>query len=337
MKFLFTCVVEDGPAWEREAFNVALAIREGDHANSADPVVVQFVEGRSDHIDRDLRSIGVDTRVIPRFDPRTPPCNKLNALDVDLPGDVDALVLLDADTILVDSPISLYDKSRVTACPEFYAQLEHAQWQPILSHFGASVPTADMLMTASNQPSIPYWNAGLVVIPAELSALVSDRWTSIARTTVELLERHQPDRVWFTDQIALAVAAATGALPIGTLPRHVHRMTTTRVKHPSARSGAPILIHYGSGIDDRGFLNASIHQPDLNPRLDAFNRQLASARNLQYSGLPRQPRMDRLIRSVSKSPIFRSSAVSAVRSHPLFAPIKRLWKRAQRQRRGDAQ
>lgn len=242
MRFCFVFNLDAGEL-ERQACLLAASLRR--HA-SGEPELVAAVprsKGSPDGflqaetlrlLDRlDVRIVAIDNPI----DESYPIGYKLSCLDV--ATDADQIVFLDSDIIACRDfdPPGLFPAG-FAAAPEnwdTYPQND-ALWRLIYRTCGQKAPDWRMEATHTGQVIWPYYNAGVVSVPANsgFGALWSRFAKRIDRNP--LIPRKRP---WL-DQIALPVAAQAAGLPRSALSREAH----FRTPKERIRGTVPALCHY---------------------------------------------------------------------------------------------
>lgn len=335
MNAIFTLVIEDGPAWYREAFNLVLSLKQSDLYRDA-PVVVNVVNSIDAGEADPLHEIGASTRVIDRFHRDSPPCNKLNALPEVFKEDLEAIVLLDSDVIVAGSLDHWLKGRAIAACPERFNQLNSEQWQDLYNYVGREAPLQRMAMLAKGDLTYPYWSSAAVLAPMAKARDLFRSWQENAYRVISWCEDHASDKIWFADQISLALTLTSWEFEVNELQANDLWLTTTPTAGGIPHGSLPAVVHYGDRIEPNGFLQSSEHYPELNPLLHEFNRHRARSLGVAYTGLPKRKILTRMARAFASTWLYRSPLVRRLRRATAFRKVRRRWKETLGQRRPEA-
>ncbi len=244
-------VLENTDAFIAEGLALARSLRAfgGPHADAR--CELHFVEC-TPHDTTQFDALGVTLTTVPRFDRRSPQSNKLGMFH---PVETDYLLAVDADVLVVGDVTPYLIGTAIAAVPANAAKvLSHARWQEVFADAGVSFPSDRLLAPFSWQETIPYFNSGVLVVPGTRVASLREEWV---RRTHELFEADDARDWWSTpqrahvNQIALAIAASTGAFPRRALPIEMNYMLIDD-ELPAAHDGehrVPLLLHVFHRID----------------------------------------------------------------------------------------
>jgi hypothetical protein len=328
---LVACVAENGDRWYQEAHNLVLSIRRFGGGLSTAPVVVNFVDSVEPRYEAALARLDAETRVVPRFDPRTPASNKLRMLELAGTHQFDVLLAIDTDTLVVGDVSRYADDDAVAVKPENRDPYPARCWRELFAALDIPEPSRSLVTTSTAQVTYPYYNSGVLFVPRARCDQLLASWTRRVFDVLTLYEE-RPDivpaaeRHW-TNQLALALAVIGDGIPVTALPVAANLSTTVPV-HPlfAHEVTPPFVLHYHNEMDAAGFVYRSSNDL-VNPLIDAFNRQHAVHAGLPYSGLPLPPLTRRVLRRLDGRGWYERGPVAYVRRHPLLAPVRRRAKR----------
>jgi hypothetical protein len=142
---------------------------------------------------------------------------------------------------------------------------------------------------------------------------------------LSVLLRDRPDLIrepwhWLAEQASLGLAILDEDLHWRVLPTELNFPGHVRVAR-SVPAGDPVIVHYHTGRDERGFLLRAA-TPAIDPWLDAFNVRRAEVTGQPYPGIARRPLRQRVARTATKryraliaGPAwFRSPATTSLRN-----------------------
>src|ERR1700690_4386200 len=123
-----------------------------------------------------LEVLGAEIRTVSRFHPANPTANKLQLLAELLEAPQQILFLLDCDTIVVRDPLPYLTadafRARVTPTPTVSDEV----FERLFAHFELPKPPRSRIAPFSGTPMIPYFNAGVLVIPKTLARTLVPAW-----------------------------------------------------------------------------------------------------------------------------------------------------------------
>ncbi|MEX2624535.1 MAG: hypothetical protein WD651_12510 [Acidimicrobiia bacterium] len=333
MRVLFACVSENGENWHREVTNLVLSVRRFGGKLSKAPFVVNFVETVEPAYSADLEALGAEIRIVDRFDARIPTSNKLRMLQLVDSYEFDVLLALDCDTIVMGDLSEIIGSGvSIQAKPENYDPFGLDAWRLVFRELDIEEPSRPLLTTSGGQMVYPYYNSGVMFVPAALSSVLYHRWSKRIADLIQFKQANPgilPQRK-FTDQMALALTGIADGIPISRLPASINFSTTGRI-HPLYRGelGPPFVLHYHNEMNNRGLIFRPI-LAELSPLIDTFNEELATYRGYDFVGTPSPPATRGLFRRLHRIGWYRSSPVKWLRGRQWLAPLRSAIKRISR-------
>ena len=216
-------------------------------------VVVNFVKDCPTNYQTTLFQLGVEVRIVDRYDRRCPHANKLKMLDLADQYKFSLLIALDIDTVIVNDFSSLLTEDCLSAKIADGTPFSIEQWQKIFSFFRLPLPQQHYLTTTTYVPVIPYFNSGVLIIPVKYLASLTKYWSYYLNL---LLDLHQLDsQPFFVDQIALSLALPAGDIPVRPLPLALNFPTHVKI-HPALHPHQinPYILHYHNRITPQSLL-----------------------------------------------------------------------------------
>jgi hypothetical protein len=200
-----------------------------------------------------LADLGVTIKVVERVDARCPYSNKVRMFDD--AEECDYLVALDTD-VVITRDFSLYlQGSSVAAKPAGRIRLSLDQWRKVFDYFGLDIPQARYFTTARIDETIPYFNAGILIVPKQHVPTLRTEWQSFTRRLLDAYPE-LPDvaeHPVFVDEFALTLALVSAKLPFRALPLSMNFPTDRRVDpllEPSRVS--PYMLHHHHRVSPPG-------------------------------------------------------------------------------------
>jgi len=221
---------------------------------------------------------GAHVRGVSRFSDHHAASNKLRFLELPEVADADRVVLLDCDTIVVQEPSELFDGEPLIAKMADVATVPTAVLHRILAEFGVAPPPATCRCTVSDEPTIPYFNAGVLSFSASAMKELVPEWIRYNRMLIgriDLLAEHSG----FCEQASLSVAVAATGIHFAALDNRSNFPAHFQDRPVASSFGRtdPTIIHYHWLVDEKGHLLGSPY-PNVNRRIQAFNDRAAAER-----------------------------------------------------------
>jgi hypothetical protein len=302
-RLLLTCVAEDTPGFHARVETLVGSARRLGGSLAGRPIVVNMVDGADPAFVRRMEAAKAEVRVVPRVtDGGFAYANKLRMLELHERDDFDVLLAVDCDIAVAGDPASHVPDDAIGVVPADLDPFTDRQWRRIFDGLGSDPGPRSLRATASGRPIYPYFNSGVVAVPRRLCAELCTAWTQALRDVDDLWRRHPgtvpPGKRFYADQLALAVALWRG-LPWTVASRELNFATHVPLHGPTVRGLRPVLLHYHTEVDERGFLLRP-RCPVAEPAAERVNRSRAQALGLPYDGLERRPVSDRARRAVRR-------------------------------------
>jgi hypothetical protein len=156
--------------------------------------------------------LGATVRVVPRVSENHPPSNKLRFLQAPEARAADHVLLLDCDTIVVQEPGALFQDQPFAAKIADVATVSLATFASLFGEFGLPMPEVDQHCTVSGEPTIPYFNSGVLSFNRRGMEELVPEWVNLNQRLIDNLH-------WlgasanFCDQASLSLALAVTRTP----------------------------------------------------------------------------------------------------------------------------
>jgi hypothetical protein len=308
------CVTENRPTWYPKVLNLVWSVRAFGGRLADAKIVVCVVDDCDRGFREGLEKFGASVRVVPPVDPIIRYTNKLRMLELDDLG-CDVLLALDCDTVLVGDPSPYLDSSAIGLKPVDRNYLSDDQWRRLYGAVHLSLPAKEYRTTTDAEPIHAYFNSGVAVVPALHARRLAGLWHRYVLELAAVYQRDPELALWrrFNDQFALSCALIEGGFPVRALPVSMNFPTHVRVDRSLAGGiPDPLIIHYHTDLDDRGFLVRSRYET-LNHRIDRFNRSRAEEFHLEYPGLLGPPLLVRLRRNFADHRLLQGQRAERVK------------------------
>lgn len=232
-----------------------------------------------DDIDDDYKKLfefyNAHVRCVRRASKSHPPSNKLRFLALPEAYEAERVVLLDCDTIVVQDPSRLFDgpEDLMAKIADMPTVTQH-EFVGIFSQFGVPLPPQKWRCTVRGEPTLPYFNAGVLSFSKHAMASLVPRWIQYNDALLDNLDL-LGDRVGFCEQVSLSLAAAACSTEFKLLGNEMN-FPTHFVDMESDSEFActdPVIIHYHWLVDQAGYLLPSPYK-GVNARIQQFNAKL---------------------------------------------------------------
>jgi len=220
------------------------------------------------------QALGAHVRVVQRFSAVHPPSNKLRFLELPELAGADRVVLLDCDTLVVQPPLRLLSAADLAAKMADFATVPPAVFARLFAAFELPLPPAAEHCTVSGQPTIAYFNAGVLSFSAQAMDRLVPAWLRFNRALLEQLTL-LGDAANFCEQASLSLALAACQTRYEALGNEMNFPAHCQNLPPDSGFGTtdPVIIHYHALIDRNGLLEASPYAR-VDQRLQTFNARL---------------------------------------------------------------
>ena len=175
------CVAESRSPFLNQALRLLQSWRWFAGNCSDAPFYVCVVDAVSLEWRRRYERLGAVVHVVPRFSETHPPSNKLRFLETSEARAADHVLLLDCDTIVVQTPAALFQDHIFAAKIADVATVSLGTFASLFSEFGLSRPAADQQCTVSGEAMIPYFNAGVLSFNALGIETLVPKWIELNR------------------------------------------------------------------------------------------------------------------------------------------------------------
>jgi len=273
------CVTEDNAKYLGQALRLVQSIHWFGGELSASRIVVGCVDAIDPRARRALESYGTEVRIVPRFDARNPPSSRLRIFDELRDAPERHFLLLDCDTIVVQDPLPRLRRDVFHAKIAPFPTVTHEVFERLFARFGMELPAQTHVTGYTATPTIPYFNAGVMGIAADLAERLAPEWMrfnaifAADRSLTAPCEKHM-------HQAALAMALASTKIPAAEMGMELnYQLNATHVPAPPGYAEIdPVIIHYHHLAGDDGLL-LPCPFPRAQQRIDAFNARLRAERS----------------------------------------------------------
>ena len=276
------CVADNTPKYLDQALRLLQSWRWFAGSLADAPFHVCVIDGVSAEYRQKYERYGAHVHTVPRFSSAHPPSNKLRFLELPLFEDSGRIILLDCDTVIVQEPVELLCVEDFSAKIADLPTVTHDVFERLFPAFGLPLPDATERCSVHGEPTIPYFNAGVLSFSARAMFTLVPEWININRELINRLELLEQSTN-FCEQASLSLALAKC--------KTSYRTLSNRLNFPAHCSGEPsdsefagtdpVIIHYHWLVDEAGFLQTSSY-PAVTARIGVFNERLREERRCGF-------------------------------------------------------
>jgi hypothetical protein len=221
-----------------------------------------------------LEALGAEIRTVSRFHPANPTANRHQLLAELLDAPQEVLFVLDCDTIVVRDPLPYLRadafQAKVAAAPTVSEEV----FQRLFAHFGLPKPSRSHVTSFTGEPTIPYFNAGVLVIPTALARTLAPVWRKYNQVLADQPELTAPCQRHM-HQASLALALAETGTPCVELPNAMNfQINATHIAPPPGFAETdPVILHYHHLGTEDGFLLPCPY-PGAQARIEMFHGRM---------------------------------------------------------------
>jgi hypothetical protein len=278
---VYTCALESQPSSIEQAHRLLCSLRWFGGAQSQAPFLVGALGTLPPPALEALRGQGACVVPLERFDARHGPSNKIALLARPELAAADVVVLLDCDTLILRDPSAWLAYEGIAAKPTDVPSVGLELLARLFAHYAVAFPEAKYQNDVTGDATIPYVNSGVVIVAQAWRPKIAEAWRAYGRRIIDDGERLGCP-LYFSDQVSLALAIASQAVPFSALPTEMNMpVHLNPQKYPAHfYSIDPTIIHYHWCTDADGYLKRTPF-PGANLRIQAFNARLRAER---YAG-----------------------------------------------------
>ncbi len=271
---LVGCVAENNPKYLGQALRLVQSIRWFGGGLAQARLLVCAVEGIAGSSRKELESYGCEVRTVRSFHPNNGSANRLRFFEEAWDEGREMLLALDCDMVVVRDPLPLMQYGRLQAKIESLPTVTHDVFVRLFEHFKLPLPLRSHVIGWTRAPTIPYFNAGFILIPSKLARQLVPVWGGFNR---ELAER--PELVYPCErhlhQASLSLALAACPVPFEEAPVELnYQLNATHLEPPEGfLARDPAILHYHGLVDPAGALLPTPY-PLARMRGEVFNQRL---------------------------------------------------------------
>ena len=273
-QLIIGCVAENSHKYLSQALRLVQSVRWFGGKIASTSIRVCAIESIDSSFRSHFERYGATVRIVPRYDTKSPVANKIRFLQQEDILDYETILLLDCDTIIVQDPNRYLSERVFKAKIADLPTMPHDNFAVLFDFFGMPLPTQDYSCTVFGEPTIPYFNTGVLIFPRSALSTLVPKWIEFTNTLIENMDLIA-GREHFCEQASMSLALASTGQKFKVMgnemnfPTHLESYKKSSLLH----NIDPIIIHYHSCFDSHGYINHSKH-PLVNERIMQFNNRL---------------------------------------------------------------
>jgi hypothetical protein len=270
---LIGCVAEATPKFLDQALRLLRSVRWFGGSIRDAPFVVGVVGEIPASYRKKFEALDARIRSVERFSDLHPQSNKLRFLEIEETREAERLVLLDCDTVVVRDPTPFLKDVAFQAKIADVRTVSQQTFERLFRAFDLPIPPSDYYTTVDLQPTIPYFNAGVLVFSKFAKQNLIPTWIELTRQLIARLDLLGGESN-FCEQASLSLALAAAKVDFATFGNEMNFPAHFGVPMESAFARTdPVIIHYHWLSDDDGLLLPSPY-PSVNRRIKQFNARM---------------------------------------------------------------
>lgn len=264
MTAIVAAVAENRPPYNVEIVYLFRTLAELGGAMARATRIAYFVDAIDPQPARALAGLGVKVKIVSRLNAACPHANKIHMLLDDEP--CDAIVALDTDIVVARDFSDRVGQAPFAAKPVDHNPLPHELWVALLGRLDVAVPTARYLTHFGAEPTLPYFNSGVLVMTRPAAARLGPAWLQAVPEVQAILatDARLAAHSFYVDQFALVAALGRLEMEQMALPLEMNFPTHHPV-HDSfePRRVNPYLLHHHHHVDAHGLIQKTGYEgPD---------------------------------------------------------------------------
>jgi len=270
------CVAENTTKYLSQALRLLQSVRWFGGLIADAKFIVCVVEGADPAYSHEFRKYSAEVRVVERYSERHPPSNKLRFLQQGDVRDYRNILLLDCDTIVVQDPSSYLQcegfRAKLADGPTISSEL----FGKLFDFFQLSLPPENYECTVRGTPTIPYFNAGVLLFSQSAMSDLVPAWIKLNEQLIEHIYL-LGNSAFFCEQASLSIALTATGTKFDLFDNNMNFPTHHEEYIASLEKIDPFIIHYHSLVNPSGYLKPSLYSI-VNSRITQFNDRLSKER-----------------------------------------------------------
>jgi hypothetical protein len=279
MTVKFSCVMDQHPRFAQQALVWASSLLTYG-GQEADSLMIHSVGECNPKYRSIFNAWGIDTPIVPRFDARHGPSNKLAQLESEPLHSADYVVLFDCDTAFCEDISPWISGNAVRARVASSPGLPLGRWQKVFQMARLKLPGARVKSALKGEETLPSYCSGCYILPQPVFQKLREAWPRWDRWLLDRLDLIKPFGV-FVDQISFAMGCEELGLSVDYFPVELNLDTTylPQALRPKMEIH-PVVLHYHR-LDARGLLRLT-PAPSVNRQIRKINDLIRLARRVNF-------------------------------------------------------
>jgi len=268
------CVTENSPKYLSQTLRLLQSLRWFGGKIAHAPFRVCSIEGIDETYKLQFEEYGATVRIVSRYDAKCPVTNKIRFLQQDEIHDYETVMLLDCDTIIVQDPSQYMTENIFKAKIADLPTMPHENFTVLFNFFGVPLPSQAHSCTVSGEPTIAYFNTGVLILPKAAFSKLVPAWITYTDKLLQNIELIN-ELEHYCEQASMSIAVASVGERFQSLgnemnfPTHHEHLAESQLLH----NVDPVIIHYHSCFSSDGYINTTRY-PLVNKRIIQFNNRL---------------------------------------------------------------
>lgn len=276
-QLILGCVTENTPKYLSQTLRLLQSLRWFGGAIANAPFRVCSIEGVDASYRRQFEKYGATIHIVSRYDAKCAVTNKIRFLQQDDIYDYETVALLDCDTIIVQDPspwlTSNIFKAKIADLPT----MPYERFTKLFSLFGVPLPSETHSCTVTGEPTIAYFNTGVLFLPKSALLKLVPAWiacTDKLLQNIELIKGLEH----YCEQASMSVAVSSVGEQFQPLGNEMNFPTHHIIESQLLHDVDPVIIHYHSCFNSDGYIHGTKY-PLVNKRIIQFNNRLHAERD----------------------------------------------------------
>lgn len=266
------CVAENTSKYLSQALRLLQSLRwfGGEIANAK--FIVCVVEGIDTAYRQAFQRYSAEVRIVERFNEKHPQSNKLRFLQQEDLKNYRNILLLDCDIIVVQDPSSFLQCEGLRAKIADGPTISSVLFKKLFDFYELPLPTEDYKCTVRRSPTIPYFNAGVLLFSQSAMSELVPTWVALNEQLIERMDLLE-DRSNFCEQASLSLALIAAGTRFDIFDNDMNFPIHHEDYISCLEEIDPLLIHYHSLVSPSGYIQGSKYSL-TNNRITQFNERL---------------------------------------------------------------
>jgi len=275
-RLVIGCVTENTPKYLSQALRLLQSVRWFGGSIADVKIIICVVDKVDPAYCDEFQKYSADVRTVDRFSEKHPQSNKLRFLQQADLSKYRNILLLDCDTIVVQDPSAYLQSEGFRAKIADGPTISSHVFEKLFDFFQLPLPMEDYSCTVRGTPTIPYFNAGVLLFSQSAMLGLVPSWIDLNQKLIarmELLENSSN----FCEQASLSLALVASGVTFDIFGNDMNFPTHHKSFVDDLDFIDPVIIHYHTLVDPTGYILPSFYAL-ANKRITQFNKRLCQDR-----------------------------------------------------------